>query len=168
MISARRSAAGLAGALLLVALTATPASAHTTLTSANPAKNTTVAAPTKIVLKYADPVSFPGVVILDAKGGHHESGKPAAVDNAVTEQVAGTLPPGTYQVGWRVVAPDGHPVSGTYYFAVAGNGGSVPPVAPPAATSTKPGSSKGWLWIGLAAVVLAALIGGVALLRRRH
>ena len=133
-----------------------------------------MAAPAEIHLTYADPVRFPGVVVRDAKGGHHESGKPSAVDNHVVEKVAGALAPGIYTVGWRVVAEDGHPVTGEFTFTVKGGGSasaSSAPTAPasaqPAAQAEKKGSSAGWWWIGLVVLILALAGGGVALARRR-
>ncbi|GLY77123.1 copper resistance CopC family protein [Actinoallomurus iriomotensis] len=171
----RFAAAAAAAALLGVLATAAPAEAHTTLTSSDPAKGASVAAPAQIRLTYADPVRFPGVVLLDAKGGHHEAGKASAVDNHVTQQVGGALAPGVYTVGWRVVAEDGHPVTGEYKFTVTGGGSpSAAPAGPtssapasPAAEPVRHTSSAGWWWIGLVVVILAAIAGVVALLRRR-
>jgi copper resistance protein C len=174
-------AAAAAAALLGVVATAAPASAHTTLTSSDPAKGSTVAAPQEIRLTYGDPVRFPGVVVEDAKGGRHESGRPNAVDNHVTQRIAGVLAPGVYTVGWRVVAEDGHPVTGEFRFTVKASGGSPsatatpesgstpssPASSAPAAEPAKPASSAGWWWIGLVLVVLAAIGGALALLRRR-
>jgi copper resistance protein C len=167
------TATALAGALAGVVVTASPAAAHTTLTSSDPAKGSTVAAPSEIHLNYADPVRFPGVVVRDAKGGRHESGKPAAVDNHVVEKVAGTLAPGVYTVGWRVVAEDGHPVTGEFRFTVKGGGSSsaaasaAPATSRPTAQAEKKTSSAGWWWIGLVVLILALAGGGVALARRR-
>jgi methionine-rich copper-binding protein CopC len=175
-------AAVVVAALAGVLLTAAPAAAHTSLTAAVPGKDSTVASPAQIKLTFADPVRFPGVVVLDTKGGHHESGRPKAVDNQVTQQVAGALPPGVYRVGWRVVAPDGHPVTGDYRFTVKGSeaarsrasatpatpGPATPAATSPAAQPAKPPSSAGWWWAGLVLVVLAGGGGGLALLRRRR
>jgi hypothetical protein len=82
----------------------------------------------------------------------------------VTERIAGTLANGSYTVGWRVVAPDGHPVSGRYRFVVSGG-------AAPGTSSAVPRSGgqryrASWWWVGLAVLVLAGLGGGVAHLRR--
>ncbi|MDN3351834.1 copper resistance protein CopC [Actinomadura sp. DC4] len=173
----RLALAAVATALLGVLVTAAPAEAHTTLTSATPGKGATVTAPAQIRLTFADPVRFTGVVVEDATGGHHESGKSQAVDNHVTEAVAGTLAPGVYTVGWRVVAPDGHPVTGEYKFTVKAGGGAAstapttPAVAPatqPATSAEKKTSSAGWWWIGLVVLVVALAGGGLALARRRR
>jgi methionine-rich copper-binding protein CopC len=142
-------------------LIAGPASAHTTLQSASPAIGTTVAPPSKVVLTYADPVHFPELVITDAGGHKRGSGKPQAVDNTVTEEVAGTLGPGVYTVGWRVVAPDGHPVTGQYRFIVRGGAGSAGTAA------TAKGSSQfPWWWVVLGVLLVAGAVAGVVVLRR--
>lgn len=171
-------------ALLGVLATATPVQAHTMLTSSDPAQGATVTSPARIQLTFADPVRFTGVVVMDAHGGHHESGKAQAVDNHVTQQVGGVLSPGAYTVGWRVVSPDGHPVTGKYKFTVKAGATApaspapassapassapaqpAPSAAPTAGTATK-SSSAGWWWIGLAILVVALAGGGLALARR--
>ncbi|WP_067800907.1 copper resistance CopC family protein [Actinomadura formosensis] len=154
-----------------LALTAAPASAHTTLTSASPAKDATVKAPSEIVLTYADPVRLPRVVVTDASGAQRQAGAARAVDNKVTQPIHGTLPNGEYTVGWRVVASDGHPVEGTYTFTVSGSRAAAQPApsapSPTTTTSTQDsGDSSGWLWIGLLALAIAAATGTTTWLRR--
>jgi copper resistance protein C len=183
--SGRLMATAAAVAVAGVLATAAPAQAHTTLTWSDPKKGTTVtASPAQLRLTFGDPVRFPGVVLTDAKGGHHESGKASAVDNHVVEKVAGVLPPGVYTVGWRVVAEDGHPVTGKFTFTMKADTPATPTSSAPAsapssapsdaaptnqnATSPTKSSSAGWWWIGLALLVVAAVAGGVALLRRRR
>ncbi|MFC6886719.1 MULTISPECIES: copper resistance CopC family protein [Actinomadura] len=165
----RRFAAAAVLALAALPFLASPASAHTTLKSADPASGAQVAPPAQITLTYADPVMVPQVVLTDASGGRHESGPARAVDNKVTQQVNGTLPNGVYNVGWRVVATDGHPVTGSFKFTVKGSSAaSAPSSAPAAAPSTAAASdegssgSSGWLWVGLVALVVVVAGGGVA------
>ncbi len=156
---------------------APPAQAHTSLTGATPGKGETVASPSQVKLTFADPVRFPGLVVLDTAKHHHEAGAPHAVDNTVTAQIAGILPAGVYTVGWRAVAPDGHPVTGDYRFTVKAPpaGSSTPPQdspTPPQATAptagpAKPASGASWWWVGLAVAVAAAAAATFALVRRR-
>lgn len=169
--AARRLAAGVLAAGTVLALTAAPASAHTTLTSASPAKDATVAAPSEIALTYADPVRLPRVVVMDASKKQYQSGSARAVDNKVTQAVDGALPNGKYTVGWRVVASDGHPVEGAYTFTVAGSSAVARPAAPapsPASATSgeDSGGSSGWLWIGLIVLVIAVAAGSVTWFRR--
>ncbi|TDD67467.1 copper resistance protein CopC [Actinomadura darangshiensis] len=166
--AALRAAAGVAAVAAALALTAAPASAHTTLTAANPAKDSAVAAPSQIVLTYADPVRLPRVVVTDGSRKPYQAGTAQAVDNKVTQAV-GALPNGKYTVGWRVVASDGHPVEGSYTFTVKGSSGAAQPAAPaPSATkaASSEGGSSGWLWIGLIVLVLAIAAGAIAWFRR--
>ncbi|MBT2207408.1 copper resistance protein CopC [Actinomadura sp. NEAU-AAG7] len=162
-----RVAAAAAAAGLVTALGAAPASAHTTLRSATPAPNSTGAAPSRIVLTYADPVMVPQIVLTDGAGARHAAGKAEAVDNTVTVPVTESLPGGRYTVGWRVVASDGHPVTGTFKFTVQGAGGGVSAagVATPEPEDGSGGSS-GWLWVGLGALLVALAGGGVVWARR--
>ncbi|MES9537025.1 MULTISPECIES: copper resistance CopC family protein [unclassified Actinomadura] len=166
-----RGAAGSAVLAAVLATTAVPASAHTALASASPAKGSAVAPPSQIVLTYTDPVRLPRVVVTDASRKQYQAGSAQAVDNKVTQAVNGKLPNGEYTVGWRVVASDGHPVEGTYTFTVRGSTGAAQPATPaPSRTAVAgtgdSGGSSGWLWIGLIALVLAAAAGTVAWLRR--
>ncbi|WP_240489879.1 copper resistance CopC family protein [Actinomadura atramentaria] len=152
---------------LAVPATAPPASAHTTLRSSDPAAGATVGDPGQITLTYADAVMVPQVVVTGPGGARVGVGAAHAVDNTVTQAVKTGLPGGVYTVGWRVVATDGHPITGSYTFTVSGAAGA--PAAAPSA-SAEPAKEKtnsaGWLWVGLAAVVVAAIGGGVAWLRR--
>jgi methionine-rich copper-binding protein CopC len=166
-LTGRAGTLATAVALLLLTAMAAPAAAHTELKEASPASGATVPAPKQVVLTYADSVILPQVVVTDGSGHRHESGSAHAVDNKVTQPVNGTLEPGTYTVGWRVVSTDGHPVTGTYRFTVAGGaqpGPAAPAASPAPATKSQ---STGWWWIGLIALTVAALAGGAALLRRR-
>lgn len=155
-------------AVLAGVISAAPASAHTALQSASPADGATVKPPTQVVLTYTDPVQFTQVVVTDAAGRQYQSGKPVNVDNTVTENLSTTPPNGRYTVAWRVVAPDGHPVEGTYKFTVTGSGATAPAAAP-AATSrsadTASGTSLWWLVL-IVLLIAAAAIGGVLLLRK--
>jgi methionine-rich copper-binding protein CopC len=160
-----RIALAAGSAALAVGLAAWPAQAHTSLVSATPGLNATVSPPSKVVLTYADPVRLTQVIVTDSTGRHHESGKSQAVDNTVTEQIAGTLPNGVYTVGWRVVAPDGHPVEGTYNFTVTGS--TAPPTAGKGSvTAKKSGSGTTVWWIGLGVLLLVAVGVGVFFLRK--
>jgi len=163
-MNALKIAATLGAAALTGALTAVPAAAHTSLVAAAPADGSSVRPPSAVELTYADPVRFVGVVVLDARGGHHESGPPRVVDGKVTERIAGTLANGSYTVGWRVVAPDGHPVSGRYRFTVSGN--AAPGTSSPVPRSSGQQYRASWWWVGLAVLILAGAGGGIARLRR--
>ncbi|MGP4022722.1 copper resistance CopC family protein [Actinomadura sp. 3N407] len=186
MNAARRAAAGAAAVGLVLAVSAAPASAHTALTAADPEEDSTVKAPSRIVLTYSEPVRLPRVIVTDASEKQVQSGEPRAVDNEVTQPLGGTLPNGEYTVAWRVVSADGHPVQDSYTFTVKGSptgalgdasgespgAAAQPPAASPesspanATSAEDSGDSSGWLWIGLIGLVIAAAAGAVTWFRR--
>jgi len=126
--------AGLAGvgcAVLGLALVAAPAAAHNELIASNPADRAVLdTAPTDVVLEFDQPVQteFGLVAVLDATGVHHERGEPQAVGSIVT-QALGALGAGAYEISYRVGSADGHPITGTLIFTVAGTG-STPEATP--------------------------------------
>lgn len=168
--------AALAAALL--GLGAGPAWAHDTLKSSNPEKGAEIESPREIELVFTGNVRVPQIVLTAADGSRPATGPARAVDDTVTQQVNGPLPNGTYTVGWRVVSSDGHPITGRYEFTVKGSAAPASSPAPaPVASATSPqpavseaaeegGSSSGWLWIGVAALVIVLGTGGVAWARR--
>jgi methionine-rich copper-binding protein CopC len=155
-------------AVLIGVISAAPASAHTALQGASPADGSAVKPPTQIVLTYTEPVQFTQVAVTDAAGRQYQSGKALNVDNTVTQNLSTTPPNGRYTVAWRVVAPDGHPVEGTYKFTVTGSSATAPAAAPAASnqpTSTSSGTSLWWIVL-IVLLIAAAAIGGILLLRQ--
>jgi len=100
-----------------------PAQAHTALVSSDPADGSRLdAAPAQIVLTFTEAIGTQGsevALLLDDE----------LVDTAVsydgtrvTVTPAGqTWGPGAYTVNYRVVSADGHPVTGSSSFEVAGD-----------------------------------------------
>jgi hypothetical protein len=127
----RRLGAGVACAVLGLALVASPAAAHNELIASSPTDKTTLdTAPTEIVLEFDQPVQteFGLVAVLDATGLHHEQGEPEVVGSTVT-QALGALNAGSYEISYRVSSADGHPITGTLTFTVASTG-STPEATP--------------------------------------
>jgi copper resistance protein C len=130
---------------LAVGLSA-PASAHTALAGMTPANGSIVTtAPTEVVLTFDEAVEDLGaaVVVTAPSGARVDSGK-AVVDGArVSEQPTALTENGRYTVAYRVVADDGHPVTGTQTFDLAATGpspsGGASSVASSPATSSSPG-----------------------------
>jgi hypothetical protein len=140
--------AGLAGvgcAVLGLALVASPAAAHNELIASSPADKAVLdTAPTDVVLEFDQPVQteFGLVAVLDATGVHHERGEPQVVGSIVT-QALGALAAGAYEISYRVSSADGHPITGTLSFTVAGTG-STPEATPEVSSgsaATSPSSS---------------------------
>ena len=113
---------GVGFAVLGLALVAAPAAAHNELIASNPADRAVLdTAPTDVVLEFDQPVQteFGLVAVLDATGVHHERGEPQVVGSIVT-QALGALGAGAYEISYRVGSADGHPITGTLIFTVAG------------------------------------------------
>ena len=125
-------------ALLLFAASAaltSPSSAkHATLVSSEPAANSRLASsPTRIRLVYSEPVEgkLAKVSLLPSPGTPIvlRAGADPRDVHAVIAPVD-SLAPGTYKVEWRVVSADGHPVDGTFTFAVGDTTLGTQPAAP--------------------------------------
>jgi len=194
---AHRSAGLLAAgvlALLALLLTGGTASAHDVVTGSDPADGATLAdAPTQVSVTFDDSPQ-PGLAALTVvgpDGTHHEQGQATIRGDAVSVPV-GPLPvAGEYEVGYRIVSSDGHPVTGSISFtltdpssatapapgttaagapAPAGHGEHAGhPTAPPspaaAAGDDSAGGVPSWVFVVIAVVVVA---GAVALVLRRR
>ncbi|MEH1164128.1 copper resistance CopC family protein [Micromonospora sp. CPCC 205539] len=125
----RLGAAALA-ALVVLLIPATPAWAHNSLRSASPTPDAILpSAPTEVMLEFMqrlDP-AFTTIVLTDSAKRRISTGDPVVAGVKSTVQVTGTLPNGTYRVGYRVVAADGDPVQGSYPFTVADPSASAAP-----------------------------------------
>ena len=117
----RRLVGLLLGMFGLLVLPAAPALAHTEQVSVSPApgSSTTGSVPA-VEIDFSDEV-LPGlarVVVRDARGHDHVAGRIAVLGGRVSARLE-DIGPGRYRVDYRVVADDGHPVTGTYRFRVA-------------------------------------------------
>ncbi|MCY7402623.1 MAG: copper resistance protein CopC [Nocardioides sp.] len=132
-----------------------PASAHTSLVSTVPAAGAVSGpAPQQVALTFSKAVSpvLAEVVVTGPDGQQWQAGAPSTSGADVTQPLQPLTVPGEYQVAWRVVAADGHPISGTYAFQFAApvpvqpaadapvqpagdasTGSAAPPQTPPAA-----------------------------------
>ncbi|WP_425955726.1 copper resistance CopC family protein [Xylanimonas sp. McL0601] len=185
----------LAAGLALLGVAA-PASAHDRLVSSDPADGSTVAAvPTAITLTFSDEVLDTGAqVVITPHGTGGDFSQPGQVAGKVVSVPAPPqFPNDTYQVAWRVVSADGHPVEGTFTFtlaapepspspteaasptpsAAATGADTAQPIHQPSAvpisadTPAQSGDVPSGLWIVFAAAVLASVAATVAWTRRR-
>lgn len=173
-----------------------PAAAHAFLIDSTPQDESAIdESPTEVVLEFNEPIQpdFMQVAILDADEQPLDLDEPV-VDGPLVTQPVGELAPGTYQVNFRVGSADGHPVSGTITFTVTEAAAPSPtpspmtarptpastaePAAPdptaaaPTATpTTEPVATEedtnAAVWLGGAAVAVAAGAAALFLLRRR-
>ncbi|WP_031164982.1 copper resistance CopC family protein [Streptosporangium roseum] len=125
-------------AILLIAAVAavwpvTAAQAHDILKSSNPAKDAKVSELSEVVLEFNNAVKFPKVVVLNAAEGQFQSGEADFRGKKVVQRLSGTLPPGKYTIGYRVVSSDGHPRTGEIPFTVIPSSAPTPTPSPASA-----------------------------------
>jgi len=159
---------------------ASPAFAHTRLQSSSPADGaSTDTAPTSVSLTFNEPVQpgFATLTLIGPDGVAYQSGAVTADGGTVSTGVTPLGPAGKYEIGYRVVSEDGHPVAGSVAFTLstAGPAAATPTSSPaptqaataPATTQPAPvaaaattgdGGSPVWPWIVGAVVLLG---GGV-------
>jgi len=111
-------------ALALLAVAAPAASAHAFLDHANPAVGSTVhGSPAQVQLFYTQDLepAFSTVQVVDANGKQVDKGNKAVdpTNPAELEVSLSTLPPGEYNVIWRVLSVDTHTTEGKFSFTVA-------------------------------------------------
>ena len=150
------------------------ASAHDSLVSATPSADETVSTASEVELTFsANLLGADGgneVIVVGPDARHYETDCAALAGPTITTPVQ-LGPGGEYQVTWRAVSSDGHPISGTYAFDYtpaagepAASGAETSPCASVAAAqetddtdATAPASGPSGLVIGLA-------VGGVAVI----
>jgi len=131
---ARRILLPLVAVLASVLLFASPASAHNTLLSSDPAEGATLAsAPTQMTLVFdkSVPLNTLSIEMIDATGVRTDLSGFVHGPNGDTEVLAPlpSLSPGGVTLRWRLVGADGHPITGRVSFTIA---------APPATTLPAP------------------------------
>jgi methionine-rich copper-binding protein CopC len=125
--TARRLLAGLVLSLAVLGPTA-PAAAHSELESSVPAQGEVVTRPaTHVQLIFASEVSdeLAHVVVTAPDGTALPSGPQQVAGSTVTTPLLRADRAGSYQVAYRVVADDGHPMTGTVNFTVAAPAAAV-------------------------------------------
>lgn len=171
-ISPRLTAAALLGLLaaaLIVGVTPTAASAHDQVLSTSPASQEHLdVAPTEVSMVFSDAVLDLGatVLVVDEDGTDWSANMVHIDGSAVRQGLTGELPDGRYQVRWRVVSADGHPISGTFDFAVGEvvAGQTFEPATPSAAPTVQAatGSDSSRNTVIAPSFVLIGLGGAVA------
>jgi methionine-rich copper-binding protein CopC len=170
----------LAGLALLIG-TGT-ALAHARLESSDPVDGASLdSGPQQISLIFSDPMTadFNTLTVIGPDNAHYETGPITAQGTTVTIGVGPLGPAGRYEIGYRVVSEDGHPVTGSVAFtlttagpgaaqaaaasapAAPSTGPAAPEAAPPASAAANTADGGGmpvWPWI-VGAVVLVG--GGV-------
>lgn len=121
-----RSVLPAVGAAALLALgaslgAATPALAHDELVSTEVVIDADAGTPGSLVLTFSDVVLEVGteIHVTGPDGSDASGGDPEHDARDVIQPLADDLAPGDYDVVWRVVSSDGHPIEGALSFDVA-------------------------------------------------
>ena len=117
----RTNVVGVLLAFALVIVSVAPAGAHDELVESSPSAGAVLAsAPAEVRLTFSAEIMDAGAVlaVTDDRDESWTIGEPQVVENLVTVGIPDVLPDGGYVVLWRVVSSDGHPISGTFSFAV--------------------------------------------------
>jgi methionine-rich copper-binding protein CopC len=169
----------LTAALAVSGLAAPAASAHDAFVGSTPAAGSTVAtAPTEVRVSFEEPplASGLGVAVTGPDGTSVASGQPTLVGSVVVRPLVPLTAAGAYTVAWRIVADDGHPVTGTFSFTLAlpssstSNSTSSAVAASPGPTGTADVVSTDltpWVVGGVVGLVLVVGVVGLLAVRRR-
>ncbi|MBS1697911.1 MAG: copper resistance protein CopC [Actinobacteria bacterium] len=178
-------AAALGVGLALATAGTTAASAHDALDSTDPASGSTVKTLSAVTLTFsADPLGTDGTAVIQVIGPDKKYYETACPDlsGPVASSPVALGAAGTYEVLWRVVSSDGHPISGSSTFSYAPDGSATPAAAGSATPACGPAAAEStgtpaaasddtglWIGLGIGAVVLVGVgVGAWALARGRR
>lgn len=112
---------------LLALFMAAPAVGHTQLTGSNPPSGSELRrAPEQVLLEFNEPISPTFARITLSRGSDEAENLVPRVDDRVVTAAVPAAPPSVgegnteWQVNYRVVSADGHPVAGTISFTAPG------------------------------------------------
>jgi methionine-rich copper-binding protein CopC len=143
------------------------AGAHDVLLGTTPVQDATVqSAPAAVALEFSDAPQSLGteVAVTGPDAAPVAEGAPVLAGTTVTQPLAVGLPAGTYRVVWRATSADGHPLAGSFGFAVAQ--GAAVPMDRNAAPPTAAGTSLPVVWLAVAAIGVVA--GGLVIRQLRR
>lgn len=138
--------------MLLVAVAAQPAAAHDQLLDSSPGVGEHLdVAPTEVTLRFSDEILAigPAVIVADDAGTTWTVGDPVLDGPDVVTELADDVPDGSYEVRWRVVSSDGHPITGVIPFSVGdaapasgSETGSAAPAGPSDSSAADPAAGS--------------------------
>lgn len=108
-------------AMAAAMFTAAPALAHDQVVSASPSENESLAsAPSEVVIEFTAELLDTGALInvTNASGQDVTDGEVTLDGRIVSKKLQPNLPNGQYELVWRVVSADGHPITDKYQFAI--------------------------------------------------
>ena len=98
-----------------------PAAAHDDLVETNPSAGAVLASPPATMsLTFSAELMEGGAVVAvtDSEDTDWTAGTAEVRENVVTTELSASMPDSEYVVHWRVVSSDGHPIAGSFSFAV--------------------------------------------------
>ena len=164
--------------LIPTLFTAEPASAHAHLVKSLPSAGAVLAAgPSEVVLTFDQPIqAFPGangIVVTGPESSHWACGRARINGNTLTASMSEVGPPGGYQIDYRVLGADGHPITGSVPINIRRSASTASTAstvstasAATAMTAFDVDRPRGlaamptWVWIALLAAI-AACVGAV-------
>jgi methionine-rich copper-binding protein CopC len=170
---ARRAAVVVLLTALALLSGSAPAWAHSRLEGSDPANGARVASPpASVSLRFNENVQpgFTVMTLIGPDGKDYHTGPVRELNETITVAALPLGPAGEYQIGYRVVSADGHPVSGATSFTLTTPGPGSSAASPvtstggsnPAVPNTAPPDTNGgapiWPWFLGAALLLG---GGV-------
>ncbi len=159
--------------------TALPAYAHAELVSSDPAAGATLQTlPASVRLTFSEAVRAPAFVEVTGPGDTDvATGDVRIVDDRLTQRLGESAGGGSYAVSYRITSADGHAISGTVPFTLAGAGGDPgaaggesdgagqgPATPPGQSAAADPEESGGGMATGQLVLLLGALAVGLAAL----
>lgn len=129
--------AAVCGLVMLIA--AGPAAAHSRLESSDPADGASLAAgPSKVTLTFNEQMQqgFATLTVIGPGETAWQDGETQVSGDSVSIAVKPLGPAGKYQIGYRVVSDDGHPISGSVSFTLTAPGPAAASTPTAAATPT--------------------------------
>ncbi|MFD4326594.1 copper resistance protein CopC [Nocardioides sp. NPDC058538] len=149
-----------------------PASAHAHLVKSLPSAGAVLAAgPSEVVLTFDQPIqAFPGangIVVTGPQSSHWACGRARINGNTLTASMSEVGPPGHYQIHYRVLGADGHPITGSVPINIRRLASTASTAsAATAMTAFDVDRPRGlaamptWLWIAMLAAI-AVCVGAV-------
>ena len=126
---------------LVMLIVAGPAAAHSRLESSDPADGASLAAgPSKVTLTFNEQMQqgFATLTVIGPGETAWQDGETQVSGDSVSIAVKPLGPAGKYQIGYRVVSDDGHPISGSVSFTLTAPG---PAASTPTAVPTSAGAT---------------------------
>lgn len=144
---------------LAMVLIATPVYSHSQVVGSNPEDGATVAAlPETVEVEFSENLSEPAFIAVVAPDGEILETNTEIDGNIVRASVESSDQQGQYEVNFRVVSADGHPITGSVSFTVESTA-NEPSSSPEAQTDESADAdansdeTSSWFFIAIAVVV---------------